>query len=110
MAFDQFEVVVVPFPFTDKLATKRRPAVVLSKSGTFAPGRAIMAMITSSTMEEWPLDVVLTDLNAAGLTSPCRVRFKVFTLDEEHVVRSIGKLSGRDRNAVRSSIEQAFLK
>ena len=30
MTFDAFGVVVVPFPFTDRNTTKRRPALVLS--------------------------------------------------------------------------------
>ena len=30
-AFDSFAVVRVPFPFTDRLAQKRRPALVLSQ-------------------------------------------------------------------------------
>lgn len=30
MTFDQFTVVRVPFPFTDRIATKNRPALVLS--------------------------------------------------------------------------------
>ncbi|MEA2824553.1 MAG: hypothetical protein QOF03_1035, partial [Alphaproteobacteria bacterium] len=30
-AYAPFQVVVVPFPYTDRLADKRRPAVVVSK-------------------------------------------------------------------------------
>jgi mRNA interferase MazF len=57
VAYEPFDVVVVPFPFTDRLASKRRPAVVLSRPGTIAPGQAILAMITSSTLESWASDV-----------------------------------------------------
>jgi mRNA interferase MazF len=47
--FEQFSVWLVPFPFTDQRATKRRPAVVLSNNNAFnAPaGHCVMAMITS---------------------------------------------------------------
>ena len=30
MRFEAYDVVVVPFPFTDKLAVKRRPALIIS--------------------------------------------------------------------------------
>jgi mRNA interferase MazF len=33
--YEQFEVVTVPFPFTDSSATKRRPALVLSSAAAF---------------------------------------------------------------------------
>jgi len=32
MIYDKFDVVKVPFPFTDKETVKRRPALVISES------------------------------------------------------------------------------
>lgn len=97
MTFDRLDVVVVPFPFTDSLATKRRPAVVISTPGSLAAGRAVLAMVTSSSRETWPSDVHVQDLADAGLTVPSLVRMKVFTLDESQIVRTLGRLSERDR-------------
>jgi mRNA interferase MazF len=106
--FDQFDVVVVPFPFTDRLATKRRPALVLTKPEVVSTNRSIFAMITSGTIEEWPLDIEINDLQEAGLTVPCKIRFKVFTLDHEQVVRKIGKLSKKDSGTVAERLKLAF--
>ena len=108
MAFEQFDVVVVPFPFTDSPSTKRRPAVVLSRPGTVAPGRAVLAMITSSTAETWPQDVNVQNRETAGLTVPCRIRLKVFTLDEEQVLRRLGRLSGSDVSALQNALKTVF--
>ena len=108
VAFEQFDVVVVPFPFTDRLATKRRPALVLSKPGAVAPNRSIFAMITSGTLEEWPLDIEISDLQSAGLTVPCKIRFKFFTLDHDQVVRTIGQLSRQDSTAASQGLVKAF--
>jgi len=106
----RFEVVVVPFPFTDRAAAKRRPALVLSGADTFnrASGHSVMAMITSSTGAAWPLDVVLSDLAAAGLPSPSIVRMKLFTLDHRFVLRRAGRLSSRDQSAVEASLSALF--
>lgn len=103
---DRFEVVVVPFPFTDRAAEKRRPALVLSRAETFnrVAGHSVMAMITSAASASWPLDVALTDLVAAGLPSPSLVRMKLFTLDHRFVLRRAGRLAARDATAVQASL------
>ena len=100
--FDRLDVVVVPFPFTDKAAVKRRPALVLSDSATFnqGAGHSVMTMITSATENAWPHDVAITDLKSAGLSVPCALRFKFFTMDNRLVLRKAGKLGKTDREAV----------
>ena len=104
MTFEPFDIVVVPFPFTDRKAERRRPALVVSSS-EFNRGHrhSILAMITS-TSGEWPSDVVIRDWREAGLTVPCKVRFKLFTLDDDRVLRRLGTLAPRDRQAVGSSL------
>jgi mRNA interferase MazF len=43
----KYEIVVVPFPFTDRLTSKRRPAVALSnESFGEQSGHTLLAMIT----------------------------------------------------------------
>lgn len=99
MSFERFEVVRVPFPFTDRNATKNRPALVLSSGAAFnAPsGHSVLAMITSAANLPWPLDCVIEDLAAAGLPAPSKVRFKLFTLDHRLVRGVLGRLSSCDR-------------
>jgi mRNA interferase MazF len=72
VAFERFTVVRVPFPFTDRNATKNRPALVLSDAASFntPAGHSVMAMITSQGNAPWPLDCPLADLQAAGLPAP----------------------------------------
>ena len=108
MAFDLYSVVRVPFPFTDRNATKNRPALVLSDRVAFnAPvGHSVMAMITSQVNPPWPLDCTLTDLAAAGLPAPSRVRFKLFTLDHRLVRGEIGKLAPEDIAQVRAGLTE----
>jgi mRNA interferase MazF len=70
-AFERFAVVRVPFPFTDRQAQKRRPALVLSLPGfQQACGHVLLAMITSARRSSWPLDWPIEDLRAAGLPKP----------------------------------------
>ena len=52
-----------------------------------------LAMITSSSNSDWPLDVNIQDLDAAGLPSASVVRMKLFTLDDKLVIRKAGMLA-----------------
>ena len=106
MTFELYAVVRVPFPFTDRAATKNRPALVLSDSAAFnqAAGHSVMAMITSQIDPPWPLDCAIGDLDSAGLPAASTVRFKLFTLDDRLVRGQIGKLSPTDVSKVRAAL------
>lgn len=108
MTYEAHDVVVVPFPFTDRAATKRRPALVVSRSATFnlAAGHCVLAMITTAGHDPWPLDVPIGDPEAAGLRSPSVVRMKLFTLDAQLIARRIGALGAPDRHAVANALLQ----
>lgn len=96
--YQAWDIVVVPFPFTDRNSSKRRPALVLS-SKDFNNGcqQLVLAMITSAKQSAWPLDQQITDLASCGLTKPSKLRQKLFTLDKRLVLRKAGQLSSDDQ-------------
>ena len=102
MTYEAFDVVVVPFPFTDRESIKRRPALILSRSDTFGNriGHSVLAMITSRSRTGWPLDVPINDGESAGLTAPSLVRMKLFTLDHRLILRKAGRLCEDDQRDV----------
>ncbi len=106
MTFKAFDVVVVPFPFTDKKTTKRRPALVLSQANSFNKriAHSVLAMITSASNSDWPLDIEIEDIDAAGLPYASIVRMKLFTLDDQLVIRKAGSLSTKDQEAVTKAL------
>ncbi len=108
MTFDRYAVVRVPFPFTDRAASKNRPALVLSDPVAFntPAGHSVMAMITSEDTPPWPMDCGLADLEAAGLPAPSKVRFKLFTLDHRLVRGHLGKLSTADAERVSAGLTE----
>lgn len=107
-ASGQWDVVIVPFPFSNLPGHKRRPALVLSQQSFNRRGSTVLAMITTSGHNPWPGDVHLTDLKAAGLNSPCLVRLKLFTIDNRLILKKIGRLSAADRRQVSEQL-QTFL-
>ena len=107
MALPRFTLVRVTFPFTDRAAQKRRPALVLSPPA-FQEGSAhvLLAMVTTARHSSWPLDWAIQDVDAAGLAVPCIVRFKLFSLDERLILGELGILSRIDRAGVLGRLQQ----
>ena len=104
MTFEALDVVVVPFPFTDRRAAKRRPALIVSSANfNRAHEQSILAMITSAG-SDWPSDVAIQNWREAGLHVPCKVRFKLFTLDDTLIVRKLGTLAKPDGEAVKKAL------
>lgn len=109
MTCDPWDVVTVPFPFAERAGTKRRPALVLSRQPFNQAGHTLLAMITSASHAHWPGDTPVTDLASAGLTVPCIVRLKLFTLDNRLIIRRLGRLSADDLRAVDQEIRTTLL-
>jgi len=98
--FSPGDVVIVPFPFTDRETSRRRPALVCSSSDfNDQSAHAVLAMITTAAHSAWPSDVPITDLSDSGLPAASVVRWKLFTLDASFIIRRAGSLSQRDRVA-----------
>ena len=107
MGYERFDLVVVPFPFTDSATSKRRPALVISNGEIFnlPAGHSVMAMITSASNAGWPLDVAISDGDAAGLAAASLVRMKLFTLDNRFILRRLGRLAAADRKSVATALK-----
>jgi mRNA interferase MazF len=105
---DLWQVAVVPFPFSEALGAKRRPALALSHPSFNREGITVFAMITSRFHRPWPGDSLIQDLEPVGLTRNCIVRLKLFTLDNRLILHSLGTLSHRDRETVLSSLGTFF--
>lgn len=100
MAFARGAVLVLPFPYSDQLAEKRRPAVVVSKPTLERTHGVIwVAMITSAAPRRD--DVPISDIKRAGLPAASVVRpAKLATVEPARVVRSAGALTRADLAAV----------
>ena len=93
MAFQQRDIVLVHFPFTDLSATKLRPAVILSSEGVNRSGDFVCAQITSKIFNE----VSFVSLEATHLetllprTSGIRTH-KLFCLNESLILYKISAI------------------
>lgn len=103
--FAPFDVVVVPFPYADRLAEKRRPALVVSSAKLAPFGLIWVSMITSAENERWPSDVPVSELNRAGLPAPSVIRTaKIACIEAARVDRRIGSIDKTTARAVRQKL------
>ncbi|MEK6604539.1 MAG: type II toxin-antitoxin system PemK/MazF family toxin [Nitrospirota bacterium] len=109
MICEPWDIIVVPFPFTERTGSKHRPALVLSQKPFNDDGHSILAMITTKVHLPWPGDTVLEAYSKAGLRTPCIVRLKLFTLDNRLIVKKIGCLSREDRTKVSAQFHRHIL-
>ncbi len=99
--FDAFDIVVVPFPYADRLAEKRRPALVISNRKLVPFGLIWVAMITSADNAPWSCDVTIPDLGRAGLPAPSVVRTaKIACIEPTRIERRAGRLDKTTAKAV----------
>ncbi|WP_164503861.1 type II toxin-antitoxin system PemK/MazF family toxin [Rickettsiales endosymbiont of Stachyamoeba lipophora] len=110
MIYNQFDIVKIPFPFNGNDNTKNRPAIVIS-STTYQinNNNAILAMITSLNQSKWLEDIPLTNLERTGLSSPSKIRLKLFTLDQRFIINKIGELAALDRFKLQKHLKQIML-
>jgi len=102
-AFRPWDVVKVPFPYTDRPVRQHRPALVIAAGAIEAAhGLLWVLMITSAENRRWNDDVAVSDLNRTGLPAPSVIRCaKVATIEARDAER-IGALAQSDRKKVAS--------
>lgn len=106
-----FDVVLVPFPFSDLTAVKKRPCLVLSAIHPKGLGaHYVVAMMTSSlTRIEFPGDLLLEDWKKAGLPKKTVVRLaKIVTIDASLIRKRIGRIGAQDKQKVQSAFTRLF--
>jgi len=101
--FIKGEIIVVPFPFSDLSASKRRPALVIAD----LPGDdLILCQITSQNVRDYmAVSVDVTDVDNGTLNVASNVRpNRLFTADENIVLYSLGNLKSNKLNEVITKI------
>ncbi len=111
--FEPWDVIRVPFPYTNRPVQQRRPALVVAIPDTpGAPGLLWVLMVTSAANRRWPGDVTIPDLEAAGLPAPSVIRTAKIATIETLDAERIGRLPAENRSpvvaALRRSLARAY--
>lgn len=104
--FDVWDIVKVPFPYTDRPVRQRRPALVIVADDLQGEhGLLWLMMITSAANRGWRGDVPISDLASTGLPAPSIVRPAKIATVEARDAEPLGSLPLADRTAVADYLE-----
>lgn len=102
------DVVLVPFPFSDQTATKKRPAVVISSDKYNQISSDIIIMAITSKIEQIP-DIGEYKIEAwqtAGLMKPSIVKSAISTIELRLILKKMGSLSQKDLVSLEKALRE----
>ena len=101
-SYSKYDVILVPYPFSELSSSKVRPAVIVSTSH---PSQDILITpLTSKTGSLMAGEFVLSEWAAAGLNVATAVKRGVYTIHESLVIKVIGQLSKVDADQLEQSL------
>ncbi len=105
--FKAWDIVRVPFPYTDRPIRQWRPAVVIA-AGDIEASHSLLwvLMITSAENRRWSEDVAISDIVKAGLPVASVVRSAKIATIEARDAERIGTLPSPDRKKVKNQMER----
>ena len=107
--YKKWEIVLVPFPFTDLSSAKRRPALIVSPDNYNTGKDIVIAYITSQINLQPRLgDYDLQKWKEAGLPKPSKVKMKFATLDKGIIIKKFGKLEKEDSEEIEKILLSFF--
>jgi mRNA-degrading endonuclease toxin of MazEF toxin-antitoxin module len=110
MPFEFGDVVLVPFPFTSHVASKKRPAVIVSSRAYNRAKPDVVVMAITSQLRPVPGlgEVCVSRWQSAGLLKPSAVKPVFATLEQALVIRRLGTLDGGDQAVLRKAIAETL--
>ena len=107
MNFQQKEIVLLPYPFSDQEGVKVRPAIIISNNNFNKKSEDSIMLPLTSVIKEVPYSVLINqeDLNSGKLLKPSRIRIdKIFTIRQDLVRMKIGVINNKTFEKVKSEI------
>ena len=89
------------------VATKKRPAVIISHPSYQQSRPDIILMAITSQIRQ-PLsigDAILQDWRAAGLAKPSVLKPLIATIEQNRIIKTLGRLSATDRRTLNTVLQ-----
>jgi mRNA interferase MazF len=101
------DIVLVPFPFTDQSAVKKRPAVIVSSDeyNRHRPDIIIMAITSQMHSANYFGDLTVKDWQQAGLLKPSVIKPILTTIEKGLLLKHLGRITDSDRSELTANLQ-----
>lgn len=102
MSYSFSDIVLIPFPFTNQTATKKRPAVIIS-SNPYNQNHIdviLMAITSQQGAAAYADNLIIQDWQAAGLLRPSLIKPIITTVEKRLILKKLGCLSAVDQQTL----------
>jgi len=109
MTYKKWDIVLVPFPFTDFTSAKKRPALIISPN-KYNEGPDLIIMFITSKIDKLERvgDIMIKDWQDCGLLKPSMVRMKFATIDRSIIIKKLGIITSIDQDAIGNKLQTFF--
>jgi len=105
--FNQGDILIVPFPFSDLSTIRQRPVLVLSNSIYNNHSEDIVTCGITSNLKDTDYSILIDNMNLleGNLAIKSKIKAdKIFTLHKNIVIKKIGRLNQETLKKVKSEI------
>ena len=102
--YEQGEIVVVPFPFSDLSVIKQRPVIIISKNTDNAEMEDVITCGITSNIKNSKHSVLISneDLERGEIPKQSRIKVdKLFTMDQKIIRKKVAKVNRQTFNKLK---------
>ncbi|MCL1951207.1 MAG: type II toxin-antitoxin system PemK/MazF family toxin [Oscillospiraceae bacterium] len=107
--YKQRDIILIPMPYTDLSAEKKRPALVLSGDAYNESCSDILAVMVTSTRHRMPYDIAIAedDMASGELPKQSYVRSdRIFSIAQKLIVKTYGSVTDTFYQTVHDSVDK----
>lgn len=105
---DQGDILLIPVPFTDLSAQKRRPVIVISNDtyNRKTTDIVVVAVTSNPAPVDYSFTITSSDLENGALNRPSKVRVdKIYTLSQSIVFKTFGRVNSNVLDHIRRMLQ-----
>ena len=111
MIFKQKELVLLPYPFSDQVGSKVRPAIIVSNDNFNKRCEDCVMVPLTTLIKDEPFSLIVNQdsLESGKLLKQSRVRIdKIFTIKKSLIIMQIGKINDKTLEKIKTEINKVF--